>query len=119
MKIFTPELLLKIYGERILEAYFLDAYLRSFSDGLPRDLSKLEPQDEILYIHKRVNELLLSKEFIKPFGELYIITSLGIMHLNKGGYTGEFATEKLKRLSFFLSLIAIAISIIAAIRPFL
>jgi hypothetical protein len=60
--------------------------------------------------------MLLDNHFLEPFDEGFIITSAGRMHLDKGGYMGDYITAKTQRLALWLGIAATAISIVAFVR---
>jgi hypothetical protein len=98
--------------DKIPEAYFIDTFLRAFIDGKPRKFDSSE-QEEIKAIESRVIELLVDKNFLKQFETGYIITSSGIIHLEKGGFVGEHIRHKSSVFSFWLSLTATIASLTA------
>ena len=104
-------LLMFIYKDDYLEFYFLDSILDVFKDGLPRTDIPVNPN--LKWAKNRVFEYLHGNKFIETHGDGYRITSLGRMHISKGGCTDEFIRHKLSRLSFWLSIVATTISIVA------
>lgn len=103
------------------EAYYLDSYLSLYIDGEPkRYLSKDAPRS-VVKINNRTEEKLVKDGYLKPYGALdegFIITADGRIHLKMGGYQNKFLWEKLNRFSFWLSIVATFLSIIAVIRSF-
>ncbi|GHT04850.1 hypothetical protein AGMMS49525_11600 [Bacteroidia bacterium] len=106
---------IKIFGEKMLEAYFADALLKAYYDGEPRPDYK-SISGNMVWVESRIIQLLLDNNFLKPFDNGYIITSTGRMHLDKGGYVGEYISAKTNRLAFWLGVFATAISIFAFVR---
>lgn len=108
------KLLVKIYGKRYLEFYYIDGMLEAYHDGLPRtDLPVAT--GELGWIEGRVLQYLTSHNFLESFGNGYKITAQGVMHLDKGGCRGEFIQHKLSRFSALLSVISMVLSICAVI----
>jgi hypothetical protein len=98
--------------DKIPEAYFIDSFLRAFIDGNPR---KFDPSkdEEIERTESRVIELLVKRNFLKKIEAGLIITSSGIIHLEKGGFVGEHIRHKTSVFSFWLSLAATIASLTA------
>lgn len=106
------KILIEIYGKDYLEFYYIDSLLEVFNDGIPRtDLPTLT--GDLGWTNSRITSYLCENNYLKSFGNGYIITAPGQMHLAKGGCRGEFIRHKLGRLSFILSIFATAVSIIS------
>jgi hypothetical protein len=114
MRTLKESLALRILGKTAHEAYYADTFLRAFYDGAPRP-NIPAATGEVGVIHSRITDLLVANNFLMPYGNGYVITSLGKMHLDKGGYVGQHVAQKATRLSFALSLLATTLSIIAVI----
>lgn len=103
------------------EAYYLDSYLDLYMDGEPkRDLSKGAP-NSVFKINTRSEEKLVKDGYLQPYGphnEGLRITADGRIHLKRGGYQNKFIWEQLNKYSFWISIVATILSIIAVIRSF-
>ena len=109
---FKNRILIKLYGSKFLEAYYADSYLSSFSDGIPRtDLPTAI--GELAFTTSRVEALLVSESFLSVYGNGFVITSKGKMHLDKGGYIGELVNNSASKLSLYISIPSAIVSIIA------
>lgn len=106
------KILLKLYGSKFLEAYFADSYLTSFADGIPRtDLPTAT--GDLAFTTSRVDSLLLSESFLEPFGNGFVITSKGKMHLDKGGYIDELINHSASKICLYISVPSAILSIAA------
>jgi hypothetical protein len=114
---FKNNIVLFLFGKSVLEAFYADYLLNKFKDGHPRT-SGMALTGEFTWIAPRILDLVISDNFLKPFGEGYIITARGIIHLNKGGYIGQYIGHKCMSLTLAFSLLATVLSIIAIIRSF-
>lgn len=118
---FKHELLLRIYGADILEALTLDMLLSSLTDGQPRPQSvfyDVSNSNISGFDAARKTDKLLEDGHIKAFGDSFIITSKGMLHLNKGGYKAEVVQSRRVTISFWLSILATCISIAAFVSRF-
>ena len=108
------KILLKLMGDEIPEAYFIDSFLGAFKDCLPHT-ELTGSTGDIGWIESRVVELLIERKFLKNFDTGFIITSAGIIHLEKGGFVGEHIRHKTSVFSFWLSMLATVASLSAII----
>jgi hypothetical protein len=114
---FKYKVYFKIFGDRMLEAYLLDSYLSAFDDGLPRTELPVAT-GQVGWQSARVEKKLVEDNFLEVFGNGYKITSKGMLHLHKGGYSTEVKNALLLPLTFWLSITATILSIISVIRGF-
>ena len=114
------KIFIKLFGDKGLEAYFLDSFLISFEDGQARD-NIPSTTGYLANVQSRVEEKLIKDGFLKSRsyqGVGYIITSEGKLHLDNGGYKGQLIDKQLSRLSLWIGIFAFVISIWAFIRTF-
>lgn len=118
MMTLSLEIELWVWGSDILEAKRLDLFLASFKDGVPHDLPPTSGQTG--WDMSRVEHQLIQEGYLKQFGKsaTLIITSKGLLHLNKGGYVWEIKYAKISKYAFAMSLTALISSIVSVIWQF-
>lgn len=111
------KILFFLYGSSIMEAWTLDMLLDCLKDGIPRSYEVFTtPTGEIsVWELSRKTSKLIEDSLVEVFGENVIITSKGMLHLSQGGYVAEFIKSKKTNISFWLSIIAVVISIATAV----
>lgn len=113
---------IKFYGYNGLEAYYLDSYLSTFSDGLPKEnIPCITEEFGLAYTQARIEDKLVKDGFLRTLecsGIGYAITSEGQLHLANGGYKGQLIEKKLSRLSLWIGIFAFIISVWAFVRTF-
>lgn len=110
----------KVIGSNGIDVFYLDSFLSLFEDGQPRDQLPTFTGN-LVWAQSRIEEKLINDGYLKPWGyhsNGFIITSEGKLHLERGGYRKELLYKKLNRFSFWLSLLATILSVIAVIRSF-
>lgn len=108
-----------IYGDAWLEAVRLDEYLKVFTtnDGKPiPKVRNMVPSPSVVHIEERVTERLLEEGMLKIYYDGYVITSKGMEFITDGGYKKQLLYRKASRLSVWLSIAAVLISIASFIR---
>lgn len=120
-RIFCKQVQIFVYGREIIEAMHTDTMLSALRDGNPRLLQSFTtPRSGIsAWDLQRKFERLIDDRLVKITGDNVIITSRGIMHLDKGGYKAEIKQHKKTNISFWLSIISILVSISVALYGFL
>jgi hypothetical protein len=109
------KIVFKIYGSYILESRMLDITLEGIADGIPRredtffiaEDTTEERHNTIRFLNKLSDDNLIKRE-----NGLITITSAGRLHLDKGGFVDALIQHKRVSISFWLSIIAIIISIV-------
>ncbi|HOZ95382.1 MAG TPA: hypothetical protein PLS07_00710 [Niabella sp.] len=112
---------LLVYGPSILEAKTLDMILSACHDGQPRPQRVFyEPSGEITqHDLERKMQMLLDDGFLKTMGHDFIITSKGMLHLSKGGYLNQVKKSKRADFPFWLSIIALLMSLTGLVASIL
>lgn len=107
-----------IYGHRIEEAIKLDELLTSLEAGgiIMYDLFAGSQHQEISTTINRIAAKLIDDNMVMRSDMYVSITSKGKLHLSKGGYVKEIIIYKNASFSFWLSVIAIIVSIISLIK---
>ena len=106
---------LKVVGKDGMESFYLDSFLsilREHGEGI-NNIPKFS--GNIAYTQQRIESKLLKDGYIERL-EVdggFKITSDGMLHLENGGYRKEMLYKKLNRLSFWFSLLATILSIVA------
>jgi len=103
----------------LIEPIFLDGVLSIYEDGKPRkkqdSINDAEKSGIPEYKYSRAFYQLLNTGLLVEEASNLKITSLGLLHLAKGGYTAQCKTEKRVSFSFWFSIIATSVSILATL----
>lgn len=101
-----------LYGRGVLETMQMDILLSTFNDGQVKYPYRVElPNTMEPYLVERRMDKLVEDGFVKTVGEGFRITTKGAIHLGKGGYTSELKKERRSLVSFWISVIAILLSV--------
>lgn len=115
-------LFIKFWGDKGLEAYYLDSYLSAFYNGYPKEnIPCITEEFGLAYTQARIEDKLVKDGYLrmlKSSGIGFVITSEGKLHLNNGGYKGQLIDKQLSRLSLWIGIFAFIISVWAFIRTF-
>lgn len=121
MKTFKFKILSWVYGSQIIEAFTLDMLLSALNDGFPHSYHTFTHPSSNITVWEigRKSDKLIEDGMVRVMGDNVIITSKGMLHLSKGGYTGEIKSNKHISFSFILSIFAFLVSISSGIFSWL